>query len=101
MSQVGIPYAVRNDPEVDMKYQYNDINRKRGLLSGNDWYTTQAFRALNQALGRAIRHQNDWGAIILIDERFLEVRHMNLLPAWVQSMVRIYKNFFANVRYPF
>ncbi|XP_043286504.1 Fanconi anemia group J protein homolog [Venturia canescens] len=83
---VGIPYSVRNDPATDMKFQYNDQNRQKGLLSGNEWYTIQAFRALNQALGRAIRHQNDWGAIILIDERFCEPRNVNLLPTWVRTM---------------
>jgi hypothetical protein len=32
-------------------------------------YTSQAFRALNQALGRCIRHRNDWGAILMVDDR--------------------------------
>lgn len=40
------------------------------LLSGSEWYSMQAFRALNQALGRCLRHKNDWGALILVDERF-------------------------------
>lgn len=39
-------------------------------LTGNDWYNLQATRAVNQAIGRIIRHKNDFGAIILCDERF-------------------------------
>lgn len=39
------------------------------MMNGSDWYKTQAFRALNQALGRCIRHSNDWGAIILLENR--------------------------------
>ncbi|TKR76341.1 hypothetical protein L596_017494 [Steinernema carpocapsae] len=38
---------------------------------GNEWYSTQAYRALNQALGRCLRHRNDWGALVLVDERFV------------------------------
>ena len=29
----------------------------------------QAFRALNQAAGRCIRHRDDWGVILFVDER--------------------------------
>jgi hypothetical protein len=39
-------------------------------LTGDDWYKQQASRAVNQAMGRVIRHLHDFGAIILADERF-------------------------------
>ena len=45
---------------------------RRGLLTGKQWYETQAYRALNQALGRCLRHKQDWGAIIMVDERFTQ-----------------------------
>jgi len=38
-------------------------------LSGNEWYKQQASRAVNQAIGRVIRHKEDFGAIILCDTR--------------------------------
>merc|ERR1712233_285172 len=34
------------------------------------WYNQQAFRALNQALGRCIRHKFDYGCIIFLESRF-------------------------------
>lgn len=40
------------------------------FLSGEDWYNQQASRAVNQAVGRVIRHRHDYGAIIFCDERF-------------------------------
>ena len=110
--------------QVELKMKYNDQHCKaRGLLPGSRWYEIQAYRALNQALGRwayfwpiplalsqrethtiftitschlpcvvpcglalhfrceapilqplflhrCIRHKNDWGALILVDDRF-------------------------------
>ena len=40
-------------------------------LSGDQWYVQQAMRAVNQAMGRVIRHRRDYGAVILCDDRFL------------------------------
>lgn len=40
-------------------------------LTGQMWYQQSASRAVNQALGRVIRHKNDWGAIFLLDERYV------------------------------
>ncbi|XP_051174055.1 Fanconi anemia group J protein homolog isoform X2 [Leptopilina boulardi] len=85
---VGIPFAVRKDPAIDMKMMYNDLNKTKGLLSGGDWYSIQAFRALNQALGRCIRHKNDWGAVLVVDERFVSTATVSNLPKWVKSMWR-------------
>ena len=41
------------------------------ILLGAEWYEIQAFRALNQALGRCIRHRKDWGAILMVDDRLV------------------------------
>ena len=57
------------------------------LLSGDAWYTQQAARAVNQAIGRCIRHVADYGAIILADERFGEPRARASLSAWVRRLV--------------
>ena len=40
------------------------------VLTGDEWYNQQASRAVNQAVGRVIRHRHDYGAIIFCDERF-------------------------------
>jgi hypothetical protein len=44
----------------------------------------QAFRALNQSLGRCIRHKNDYGAVILLDERFNKPDMTAQLSRWVR-----------------
>ncbi|PNY05673.1 fanconi anemia group J protein [Trifolium pratense] len=65
---VGIPFPNINDIQVALKKKYNDtFKSSKHLLGGNEWYCHQAFRALNQAAGRCIRHRLDYGAIILLD----------------------------------
>ena len=41
-----------------------------------------ACRALNQAVGRCIRHRLDYGAIVLVDERFSSPRFQGQLSRW-------------------
>jgi regulator of telomere elongation helicase 1 len=86
---VGIPYPNIKDPGVSMKREYNDKHMGR---TGNSWYETQAFRAVNQALGRCIRHRNDWGAIFLLDSRYQEKRALSLVSKWVSKDLNIFKH---------
>jgi regulator of telomere elongation helicase 1 len=53
-------------------------------LTGNAWYIQQASRAVNQAIGRVIRHRHDYGAIILLDERFALKQQQECLSKWLQ-----------------
>lgn len=80
---IGIPFPNLKDSKVEAKKRYNDSSANSlGLLSGAAWYEQQAFRALNQALGRCIRHKNDWGAILLVDERFKNPKFQGSLSRW-------------------
>ena len=46
-----------------------------------------------QALGRCIRHRRDWGAIIMVDDRFSKIsRYLNSLSKWVRSGVVHYSD---------
>lgn len=118
---IGIPYPNFGTPEVKLKMEYNDSRRRtqpatlsnatcttskpgvangnngnaNAFLTGNEWYTIEAFRALNQALGRCIRHRNDWGIILLIDERFgASESHTNSnLSCWLRQRVRPFSQF--------
>ena len=55
------------------------VDRDRGVdagqLTGEAWYSQTAMRAVNQALGRVIRHRNDHGAVVLLDERLRVRQH--------------------------
>lgn len=52
---VGIPFPNTRDDVVNEKKKFNDEHRVTyRLISGDQWYATQAYRALNQALGRCV-----------------------------------------------
>ncbi|KAJ1290715.1 hypothetical protein BS78_02G266300 [Paspalum vaginatum] len=91
---VGIPFPNINDVQVKLKKRYNDsyISSKH-LLSGSEWYCHQAFRALNQAAGRCIRHKSDYGGIILIDERYQEDRNLAYISKWLRNAIKKYDTF--------
>ncbi|XP_062868551.1 regulator of telomere elongation helicase 1 [Trichomycterus rosablanca] len=99
----GLPYPPRMDPRVILKMQYLDEmcrNKTSGVkyLSGQEWYKQQASRAVNQAIGRVIRHREDYGAIFLCDHRFRSADARQQLPSWVRPYVRTYDNFGLVVR---
>lgn len=91
---VGIPYPNFKQVDVSMKRDYNDrFCTKKKLLNGRQWYETQAYRALNQALGRCLRHKNDWGSLLLVDERFFNVSTQSKLSKWIRGSISHSNNF--------
>lgn len=99
----GLPFPPRMDPRVVLKMQYLDEmcrNKTAGVkyLSGQEWYRQQASRAVNQAIGRVIRHKEDFGAIFLCDHRFKSTEARNQLPLWVRPYVKTYNSFGTMVR---
>ena len=74
---VGVPYANYADPLIRAQIGY--FNRRSPGL-GHRWYTMDAFRAANQALGRGIRGRDDWCHYWLLDRRYVD--HLNLLSEW-------------------
>jgi Rad3-related DNA helicase len=75
---VGVPYADISDPIVKARMEY--LNRKEKGL-GEKWYLMDAFKAVNQAIGRGIRHRDDWCHFILMDQRYKA--KLSLLSSWV------------------
>eukprot|EP00981_Chlorochromonas_danica_P002822 scaffold549_cov174-Ochromonas_danica.AAC.6 len=57
-------------------------------INGKMWYNQQAFRAINQAIGRCIRHRNDFGSIILLDPRFYQDNVVQNLSRWMRDETR-------------
>ncbi|KAJ2450832.1 hypothetical protein EV183_004008, partial [Coemansia sp. RSA 2336] len=93
---IGIPYPAYKDVQVVLKREYNDARStpkpdgSSQLLNGSKWYNIQAFRAINQALGRCLRHKNDWGAIIMLESRFAYPWNISQLSKWVRGSLQVY-----------
>lgn len=69
-----------------------EFNMSQGL-TGQEWYQLEASRAVNQAIGRIIRHRNDYGAVILCDCRFENPNFKKQLSAWLRPYVKRFTNF--------
>ncbi|CAK4151876.1 unnamed protein product [Aphanomyces euteiches] len=94
----GLPFPPTKDPKIVLKKTFLDnLVTPPGemKLSGNQWYVQQASRAVNQAVGRVIRHRHDFGAIILLDERFAFHQQKGSLSKWLQPFVQIIPSYGA------
>ncbi|KFK44185.1 hypothetical protein AALP_AA1G225800 [Arabis alpina] len=91
---IGIPFSNLYDIQIEMKRKYNDAYKSsKNLLGGSEWYCQQAYRALNQAAGRCIRHRFDYGAIIFLDERYRQERNRVSISKWLRQSINLYDNF--------
>jgi hypothetical protein len=92
----GIPFSSPKEPKIYLKK--DSLDKARGSLRGQAWYDQQAFRAVNQAIGRVIRHRKgiiqarttkleDYGAIILMDQRFDRPAYRQKLPKWISRRI--------------
>jgi Fanconi anemia group J protein len=89
---IGIPFAPCKSDGIVAKQAYNNKKKiqNQRYLSGSDWYNAQAFRALNQAFGRCVRHVEDWGSIFIVESRFTDYsRYRGYLSKWVQDSMRV------------
>ncbi|KAJ2940175.1 hypothetical protein O0L34_g11739 [Tuta absoluta] len=85
---IGVPFPNTFDQAVKEKMNYNDrFAKQRNLLTSREWLRVQAYRALNQAVGRCVRHRNDWGAVLLIDSRFQQTYYTEHLSKWVRNFL--------------
>ena len=97
----GLPLPPIYDAKVALKRAYLE-DRSRAApfsgnitsqLTGNDWYDQQAMRAVNQALGRVIRHVHDYGIVLLFESRFRKTRYVDCLSQWLHPHMRQFDNF--------
>ncbi|XP_057465193.1 regulator of telomere elongation helicase 1 homolog isoform X5 [Actinidia eriantha] len=94
----GMPYATRTDPKVRLKREFLDQHAQSQrigcqVLTGEEWYSQQALRAVNQAVGRVIRHRHDYGAIIFCDERFAHSSRQSQISLWIRPHIKCYSKF--------
>lgn len=109
---VGLPFPNINTPEWKAKMQhveavaYNSypveqiansttnppsvapdesVRRAFAKAAAKSFYENACMRAVNQSIGRAIRHRNDYAVIVLVDRRYSTSRIQEKLPGWIKS----------------
>lgn len=95
---IGLPYPPIRDAKVVLKKEY--MNKVRGI-SENDFYNNDSFKAVNQAIGRVIRHRKDYGAIILCDGRYSDRKNylsstcvlLHNIIEWIRPNVEVVDKF--------
>lgn len=60
---------------------------REGKKAGGEFYLNGTMRAVNQAVGRAIRHRGDYAAVLLVDGRYEGERVASKLPGWMKESV--------------
>jgi chromosome transmission fidelity protein 1 len=105
---VGLPYPNINSPDWRARLEYVEGTVLARLLDGGggaggaqtkaqaeaqakqaarDFYENACMRAVNQSIGRAIRHKGDYAAVVLVDRRFATERIRGKLPGWIRKGV--------------
>ena len=101
---VGVPYASIVEEKVQLKKKYLDEINKSNIiegLTGRKWYLNDAISNVNQSLGRVLRHINDYGILVCIDERYEYKNIKNLFSNWIRNKCEVIKsindNFFDSL----
>ncbi|XP_028139736.1 ATP-dependent DNA helicase DDX11 isoform X2 [Diabrotica virgifera virgifera] len=95
---VGLPYA--NITAADLKEKMNYLDKTEGQGSGQKFYENQCMKAVNQCIGRAVRHRNDYATVLLLDERYSRASVKNALPNWIKRSLKVcnYDEAFTSIK---
>ncbi|XP_019320421.2 ATP-dependent DNA helicase DDX11 isoform X1 [Panthera pardus] len=93
---VGMPYPNIKSPELQEKMAYLDQTLPRipgQPPPGKALVENLCMKAVNQSIGRAIRHQKDFASIVLLDQRYARPPILGKLPAWIRDRVEVKATF--------
>jgi len=95
---VGLPYPNPNDVLLNAKCsqlvtQLKELSSSSSRDPANmpavksEYLENLCMRAVNQSIGRAIRHRTDYAVMILADARYLNAGIQKKLPGWLRAAV--------------
>ncbi|KAI8117956.1 ATP-dependent DNA helicase DDX11 [Lucilia cuprina] len=84
---VGMPYPNRNSPELQERMTYLDSTLGPG--SGSEYYENLCMKAVNQCIGRSVRHIRDYACVYLLDERYARENIQRKLPQWISRHLKV------------
>eukprot|EP00400_MALV-I_sp_L67-5_P001223 gene1223-743_t len=93
---VGLPYPNPSDLRLQEKMKFLDATSSGSTttpntplgLTGRDYYKACCMKAVNQSVGRAIRHIKDWSAILLIDQRYNQPTIQQSVSGWLRPSIQ-------------
>ncbi|KXJ75242.1 hypothetical protein RP20_CCG012073 [Aedes albopictus] len=81
---VGLPYPNRTSPELVERMRY--LDRTMQPPAGNEYYENLCMKAVNQCIGRAVRHIKDYASVVLLDVRYGSSEKIRRkLPVWISE----------------
>ncbi|KAI0216253.1 ATP-dependent DNA helicase chl1 [Massospora cicadina] len=87
---VGLPFPNLASPDLKLKLQRLDGGAPSTPCSPSQiYYANLCMRAVNQSVGRAIRHARDYAVIVLLDARYGQARnpYAAMLPGWIKPSI--------------
>ncbi|WRT67408.1 uncharacterized protein IL334_004379 [Kwoniella shivajii] len=90
---IGLPFANVGSIELQERMRYIESLPGNGKDASREMYENLCMRAVNQSIGRAIRHANDYATILLIDKRYSTARIRNKLPKWIGEDVKVQNDY--------
>ncbi|TIB65683.1 hypothetical protein E3P78_00503 [Wallemia ichthyophaga] len=90
---VGLPFPSPSPALEERKNYVRSFTKSSQHDAGNELVMNQCMRSVNQSIGRAIRHQNDWAGLVLIDKRFGTSQIQNKLPGWINKSMTVSQTF--------
>jgi chromosome transmission fidelity protein 1 len=94
---VGLPYSNIGSADMVEKMRYLDTlklsTNNTGESAGRAYYENTCWKAINQSIGRAIRHRADYACLLLIDKRYTRTAIPSKLPHWLANSFYQMKTF--------
>ncbi|XP_049928608.1 ATP-dependent DNA helicase DDX11 [Epinephelus moara] len=92
---VGMPYPNIKSPELQEKMSYLDkhLPHSGGRSPGQALIENLCMKAVNQSIGRAIRHRGDYSSIVLCDRRYSRPATLAKLPTWIKDRTSAHTTF--------
>ncbi|KAI0279235.1 helicase C-terminal domain-containing protein [Russula aff. rugulosa BPL654] len=103
---IGLPFANLGSAELQERLKHADrlaggevvvpksSNSTYGYgAAGKELYENMCMNSVNQSIGRAIRHKNDWSMLVLVDTRYQSERIHSKLPGWIGKSLVMTQSF--------
>jgi len=103
---VGLPFANLGSAELKERMKYmKRLEETRAAKkepgqkdAAAELYENMCMNAVNQSIGRAIRHRRDWASLILLDRRYASSSIRAKLPKWIGDEITITQGFGQSVK---